>query len=105
MAGGADKPGFCDRDRALGQGIRIEDLYFRGGVVGVSFARDARQSYQVVTSSAVAVPPYRSVLLSEGEGNYYTVRTADGEAFRCRSALSAAEELVAGYDSFRIHQG
>ena len=47
----------------------------------------------------------RDVLYLEGEGNYYTVRTADGEAFRCRSTLSAAEELVAGYDFFRIHQG
>ena len=47
----------------------------------------------------------RDILYLEGEGNYYTVRTADGEAFRCRSTLSAAEKLVAGYDFFRIHQG
>ena len=47
----------------------------------------------------------RDILYLEGEGNYYTVRTSDGEAFRCRSTLSAAEELVAGYDFFRIHQG
>ena len=46
----------------------------------------------------------KDILYLEGEGNYYTVRTAAGEGYRCRSTLSAAEGLVAGFDFFRIHQ-
>lgn len=46
----------------------------------------------------------KDILYLEGEGNYYAVRASGGGTYRCRSTLSAAEELVKGYDFFRIHQ-
>ena len=72
---------------------------------GINYGSAEGETVTVHTPDGELTLRLRDILYLEGEGNYYTVRTATGESFRCRSTLSAAEELVAGYDFFRIHQG